>query len=150
MDVKFDRIAAVLFLLVGVLFMYGSRQIASSAYGSVVGPDIFPLVLGGILILLSLRLFYETFRYQVKSGEKVEMQYKLFVIIFIATLIYVLTLETIGYVITTFVFLLVCFQAMEKGKWIKSLIISAAFSGVVYYVFVEILKGTLPGWPVWF
>lgn len=130
--------------------MYGSRQIASSAYGSVVGPDIFPLVLGGILILLSLRLFYETFRYQVKSGEKVEMQYKLFVIIFIATLIYVLTLETIGYVITTFVFLLVCFQAMEKGKWIKSLIISAAFSGVVYYVFVEILKGTLPGWPIWF
>ncbi len=130
--------------------MYGSRQIASSAYGSVVGPDIFPLVLGGILILLSLRLFYETFRYQVKSGEKVEMQYKLFVIIFIATLIYVLTLETIGYVITTFVFLLVCFQAMEKGKWIKSFIISAAFSGIVYYVFVDILKGTLPGWPVWF
>ncbi|MFC4798750.1 tripartite tricarboxylate transporter TctB family protein [Neobacillus sp. GCM10023253] len=150
MEMKFDRIASVLFLAVGVLFIIGSRHLASSSYGSVVGPDIFPLVLGNALVLLSIRLFFETFQNKNKQENKEKLEYKPFIIIFIATLLYILTLESIGYVITTFLFLFVCFQTMERSKWINSLIISAAFSGIVYFLFVEVLKGTLPGWPVWF
>jgi putative tricarboxylic transport membrane protein len=150
LDIKFDRIASVVFLAVGALFIVGSRHIASSSYGSVVGPDIFPFVLGIFLVLLSIRLFYETFMGQKQQEYKEKLQYKPFLIIFAATLVYVLTLETIGYVITTFLFLLVCFQTMERSKVIASLIISAAFSGLVYFLFVDVLKGTLPGWPIWF
>ena len=150
MDIKFDRIASIVFLTVGVLFMIGSKHISSSSYGSVVGPDIFPFILGILLVLLSIRLFYETFIKQRESGNKEELQYKPFIIIFIATLAYILALESVGYVITTFLFLVVCFQTMERKNLISSIIISAAFSGVVYFVFVEVLKGTLPGWPIWF
>jgi putative tricarboxylic transport membrane protein len=150
MALKFDYIASVLFLAVGVLFIIGSRQLESSSYGSAVGPDIFPLILGGALILLSIRLFYETFITKNQQEPKEKLQYKPFLIIFAATLFYILTLETIGYVITTFLFLFVCFQTMERSKVILSLIISACFSGLVYFLYVEILKGTLPDWPIWF
>ena len=150
MALKFDYIASVLFLAVGVLFIIGSRQLESSSYGSAVGPDIFPLILGGALILLSIRLFYETFITKNPQETKEKLQYKPFLIIFAATLFYILTLETIGYVITTFLFLFVCFQTMERSKVILSLIISACFSGLVYVLYVEILKGTLPDWPIWF
>ncbi|TDL74599.1 tripartite tricarboxylate transporter TctB family protein [Rhodococcus qingshengii] len=150
MALKFDYIASVLFLAVGVLFIIGSRQLESSSYGSAVGPDIFPLILGGALILLSIRLFYETFITMNQQETKEKLQYKPFLIIFAATLVYVLTLETIGYVISTFLFLFVCFQTMERSKVILSLIISACFSGLVYFLYVEVLKGTLPGWPIWF
>ncbi|WP_409303830.1 tripartite tricarboxylate transporter TctB family protein [Peribacillus sp. SCS-155] len=147
---KFDRIAAVLFLAVGVLFVIGSRQLGSSSYGSEVGPDIFPMFLGIILVLLSVRLFIETLRSDSGSKEKEKIDYKPFLIIFAATLVYILTLETIGYVITTFLFLFICFQTMERTKLFASLLISACFSGLVYYVYVDVLKGTLPGWPIWF
>ncbi|AYA78464.1 tripartite tricarboxylate transporter TctB family protein [Bacillus sp. Y1] len=150
MDIKFDRIASVLFLAIGVLFIIGSRNLASTSYGSSVGPDIFPSILGALLVLLSIRLFYETFVTRSHHGEKEKLQYKPFLIIFVATLFYILTLETIGYVITTFIFLFVCFQTMERTKWVKSLIISACFSGIVYFLYVQVLKGTLPGWPIWF
>lgn len=150
MDIKFDRIAAILFLTVGSLFIIGSRNIASSSYGSVVGPDIFPLFLGGLLVILSIRLFYETFSGKKQEKEKEKLQYMPFIIIFIATLVYILTLESVGYVITTFLFLFVCFQTMERGKWLTSLFISGGFSALVYFIFVEVLKGTLPGWPIWF
>jgi putative tricarboxylic transport membrane protein len=149
MSIQFDRLASVLFLVTGVLFMVGSRQLASSSYGSAVGPDLFPLFLGIILVLLSIRLFYETFITNSQQGSKEKLQYKPFMIIFAATLVYILTLETIGYVITTFLFLFVCFQTMERTKVIASLFISACFSGCVYFLYVEILKGTLPGWPIW-
>jgi putative tricarboxylic transport membrane protein len=150
MDIKFDRFASVLFLTIGVLFMIGSKHISSSSYGSVVGPDIFPLILGIILVLLSVRLFWETFLTRGPKGNKGKLEYKPFIIIFVATLIYVLTLETVGYCLTTFLFLFVCFQTMERKNVLKSLIISALFSGAVYYLYVEVLKGTLPGWPIWF
>ncbi|MBO0997766.1 tripartite tricarboxylate transporter TctB family protein [Bacillus sp. SD075] len=150
MDVKFDRFASVAFLAVGVLFMIGSKKLASSSYGSSVGPDIFPFVLGLVLAVLSIRLFYEAFRSKVQESGKEKLEYKPFIIILLSTLIYILTLETVGYVITTFLFLFVCFQTMERNKWVTSLIISAGFSGIIYYLFVNILKGTLPGWPIWF
>lgn len=150
MEIKFDRFASILFLTVGILFIIGSKHISSSSYGSVVGPDIFPFVLGIILVLLSIRLFYETFNNKYGNSKKEELQYKPFVIIIIATLLYILTLESVGYVITTFLFLVVCFQTMERKKLISSIIIAAAFSGIVYFLFVDVLKGTLPGWPIWF
>ena len=150
MEIKFDRFASILFLTVGILFIIGSKHISSSSYGSVVGPDIFPFVLGIILVLLSIRLFYETFINKNGNSKKEELQYKPFVIIIIATLVYILTLESVGYVITTFLFLVVCFQTMERKKLISSIIIAAAFSGIVYFLFVDVLKGTLPGWPIWF
>jgi len=149
MSIQFDRIASVLFFAVGILFMVGSKHLSSSSYGSAVGPDIFPFFLGIILVLLSIRLFYESFITinQQRSNEK--LQYKPFLIIFAATLVYILTLETIGYVITTFLFLFVCFQTMERSKVFTSILISACFSGLVYFLYVEVLKGTLPGWPIW-
>lgn len=150
METRFDRIASVLFLTIGVLFIIGSQNLASSSYGSSVGPDIFPTILGALLVLLSIRLFYETYFIKKHKSSEEKLQYKPFLIIFVATFLYILTLETIGYIITTFVFLFVCFQTMERTKWVKSLIISASFSGLVYVLFVQVLKGTLPDWPVWF
>lgn len=150
MALKFDHIASILFLTVGVLFIIGSKSLGSSSYGSAVGPDIFPLILGSTLVLLSIRLFYETFIIKNQQRSREKLQYKPFLIIFAATLVYILTLETIGYVITTFLFLFVCFQTMERSKVSLSLIISAAFSGLVYFLYVEVLKGTLPDWPIWF
>lgn len=150
MSMRFDRYASLLFLVVGLAFVLESRKISESAYGSNVGPDMFPLGLGLILILLSLRLFYETFRYQLKEASKSTQDYKSFLILLGSAILYGLLLETVGYIITTFLFLLVGFQVMERGGWWKTLLIAGCFSVGVYYLFVEVLNGTLPGLPIWF
>lgn len=148
MSKTFDRFAGIAFLVIGLLFVLESRRISESSYGSAVGPDIFPIGLGSVLILLSLRLLYETFRYQPANGEAEKVQYSKFLIIFIGAALYAALLEPLGYVITTFAFLLLAFQTMERGKWIQSLAIAGAFSFGVYYLFAEFLGGSLPGFPV--
>jgi putative tricarboxylic transport membrane protein len=144
----FDRYAGILFLLIGIGFVVESRRIAASAYGSNVGPDIFPMALGIVLILLSIRLLFET-KGKAKETSKGKYEYKRFVTILIASIVYGLLLETLGYVLTTFVFLVICFQAMEKGNWLKTLLVSAGFSFGVYFLYVNVLNGSLPGFPVW-
>lgn len=150
MNKTVDRYTSLLFLVIGAVFMYRSSQLAAqSSFDTSVGPNIFPFGLGLILMLLSFRLLYETFQYKQGSKGKIAFDYKRFGIILIATILYVLLLEALGYVICTFVFLLVCFQTMEKGKWIPSVLISFFFSFGLYYLFVEVLEGTLPGLPSW-
>jgi putative tricarboxylic transport membrane protein len=125
-------------------------KISDSGFGSNVGPDIFPLGLGILLVLLSVGQFYDTFKYKANQEEKKPpLDYKRFAIIFVAGVLYGLFIEEIGYVIGTFLFLLIGFQTMERGKWLKSILISGVFSFGVYFVFVEFLQGTLPGFPTW-
>ena len=62
---------------------------------------------------------------------------------------YAYFLEFIGYIIGTFLFLLFAFQTLERGKWLKSILISALFSGGVYVIFVVLLEGSMPGFPSW-
>lgn len=148
---RFDRYASVLFGLLGAAFLFESRKIADSAYGSEVGPNVFPFLLGLILSLLSVKLFIESFKnVKQQQGEKTGLQMKRFVIILIASLLYAAFIEYLGYVISTFAFLFVSFQAMEKNSWIKNGCVAAGFSLCVYYLFVVVLKGALPGLPIWF
>jgi putative tricarboxylic transport membrane protein len=144
----FDRYASILFFLLGVGFMWQSRTISTSAYGSNVGPNIFPLGLGLLLILLSIRLFFEALK-STDSKVAEKLDYKKFLMIFCAALLYVFFFEDIGYIIGTFLFLLFSFQVLEKGKLLKSIFISGLFSVGVYVLFVVILEGSMPGFPSW-
>ena len=83
-----------------------------------------------------------------KKAKEGKLDYKRFLVIFIAAILYVALLETLGYVITTFLFLVISFQVMERGGWLKTIIIAAVFSFGVYYLFVEVLQGSLPGFPI--
>ncbi|GCL70125.1 tripartite tricarboxylate transporter TctB family protein [Paenibacillus sp. JMULE4] len=151
MNKTFDRSAGIVFLAIGAAFALGSRSISSSAYGSNVGPSIFPLILGIILMLLSARLIYEAVKYPAAQDRslKPKLDYKRFGIILSATILYGLSMEHIGYVISTFLFLLIGFQTMKRDRWISAIIVSALCSGGVYYLFVVVLQGTLPGFPAW-
>ncbi|SDS87080.1 putative tricarboxylic transport membrane protein [Paenibacillaceae bacterium GAS479] len=151
MNKTFDRYASVAFLLIGAAFVWESRKIGESSYGSNVGPDIFPLGLGLLLIVLALRLFYEVMRAKSDNGPstKEKLDYKRFLILVSAAVLYAYFLEDIGYVFGTFVFLLIGFQVIERGKWLTSVIVASLFSIGVYYLFVIVLEGSLPGFPVW-
>lgn len=149
MNKTFDRYASIVFLLLGIGFMWQSTTISSSAYGSSVGPNIAPFGLGALLVLLSLRLFYEVLKSKSQDDKKEKLDYKRFLIIFTAAFLYALFLETIGYIIGTFLFLLVSFQVLESGKWLKSILISGLFAAGVYIIFVVILEGSMPGFPSW-
>ena len=148
MNKKFDTVAGIAFLLVGILFFIESQKISDSAYGSSVGPKIFPMGLGLILIALSIRLLYETFKIKTEGTVKESLQYKKFIIIFVSAIAYAFLLEKIGYVVSTFLFLLIAFQTVERGKIIYSIIISTIFSVGVYIMFSELLGGSLPGFPL--
>lgn len=149
MDKTFDRYAGIVLLAVAAFFIMESQKISTSAYGSTVGPNIFPLGLGIILGLLSLRLIFETFRYQNLAKKKEQLDYKRFAIILGASVLYCLFLEDVGYTLTTFLFLFVGFQTMKRGPIWGPLAVAGSFSIGVYLIFVKLLGVPLPSSANW-
>lgn len=142
----FDRYASVAFFVIGVaVFMY-IRSIEISTAGSSIGPKELPTFLSIILIILSVANLFIAIKNQ-KPAKQEKLEYKKFLIIFVSLILYALLIEPLGYVISTFLFLMVGFQTMEKGEYLKSALIAAAFAGGIYYLYVEVALGVLPPLP---
>jgi putative tricarboxylic transport membrane protein len=145
----FDTIAGYVFLIVGVFFITASMGISKSSYGSNVGPNIFPLGLGAVLVFLSLIVIYKARGYKTSSQEKTRRDYRRFALVLSATLAYILLFEPLGYVISTFIYLTLVFQVMERKKLLTTILIAVFFALAVYGVYVIVLQGTLPPFPEW-
>jgi putative tricarboxylic transport membrane protein len=149
MNRTFDTIAGCLFLVVGAFFVWGSMGISRSSYGSTVGPNVFPFGLGCILILLAIVVIAQARRSGGAAQQKGTRDYRRFGLLLLATIVYVAVFESLGYVISTFLYLVGVFQVMERKKLLVSIGIAAFFSCCIYYVYVSVFQGTLPPFPDW-
>lgn len=69
------------------------------------------------------------------------------VVILLAGGVAALALERLGYRITIFALLVFFLGVLERKRWYSVLILSAAFSLVSYWLFVDVLKVQLPHAP---
>lgn len=148
---RFDFVASLVFMLIGLFFTLASTRLADNVIGGAVTPATFPRAFGVVLMVLSVLLLVET----VKSVEKVKpaagmVYYLRFFIIATAMAGYIVLIEPLGFVISSFLFLLVTFQAMKRGQWLKSVLIAAGFALVVHFVFIRLLEASVPSWPSMF
>lgn len=145
----FDRYASIIFIALGISLFFYSQTLTTDATGGYIGPKELPLFLSVALIItgvINLVLAIRSKSAEIKEKAK-GLEYKNFFILVGMLFLYVVLIEPLGYVISTFLFLLGGFQTMEKGGYLKSAIIAAAFAGGVYYFYVNVAQGTLPGLP---
>lgn len=142
----FDRYASIVFLVLGVSLFFYAQTLTVSTGGSI-GPKELPMFLAVVLVIFSVINLISALRSAPKGKKDEGLEYRKFLIILGLLLLYVLLLEPLGYVISTFLFLLAAFQTMERGQYWKSALIAAAFAGGVYYLYVEVALGVLPGLP---
>jgi putative tricarboxylic transport membrane protein len=143
----FDRYASIVFIALGVGLFFYSRTLTSSSAGTSIGPQELPLFLSVALVITSVINLVAAVRAKSPEGKAKRLDNRKFLIILGLLLAYVLLLEPLGYVLSTFLFLMAGFQTMEKGGYLKSALIAAAFSGGIYFLYVKVALGVLPGLP---
>ena len=143
----FDRYASIVFLAIGVSLILYAPTLSTSTTGGSIGPKEMPLFLAVALVIMSLINLVMSLRSKKPGKQSEGLEYRKFLVMLGLLLLYVLLLEPLGYVISTFLFLMAAFQTMQKGQYLKSAIIAAAFSGGVYVLYVKVALGVLPGFP---
>lgn len=116
-----------------------------------VGPQIFPYLVSGLVIIVALGIFVEIFRGNLGQPEGTEFgdtvdktDYKRLLIVAGSMATYPLLIERAGFVAaTTVAFFGVSFAFGAKNP-VKNLLVSLIFSLIVYFSFTKGLNVNLP------
>ena len=138
-------------LILGLVVLYDTSKMLVPPGSGTVGPQIFPYVVSGFVIFISLGLFFQIFRGNlgvpegIEFGEIVERtDFKSLAMVAGSMLTYPLLIERAGFIIaTTVVFFGVAFAYGAKNL-LKNLLISIIFSLIVYFSFSKGLNVGLP------
>lgn len=143
----FDRYLSIIFIALGIALFFYSQTLTTTSTGGFIGPEALPMFLAVALVFTSSINLVAALKAKHVKGKGDGGDYKKFMTLLGLLLAYVLLIEPLGYVISTFFFLFGGFQTMEKGDYMKSAIIAAIFAGGVYYFYVQVAQGNLPGFP---
>ena len=138
-------------LILGLVVLYDTSKMLVPPGSGTVGPQIFPYLVSGFVILISLGLFVQIFRGNLgvpegtEFGEVVEKtDFKSLAMVAGSMLTYPLLIERAGFIIATSVVFFVVAFAYGAKNLLKNLAISLIFSLIVYFAFSKGLNVSLP------
>jgi putative tricarboxylic transport membrane protein len=109
------------------------------------GPGFLPFGLGICLIILSLMLIFHNWRSKTSSLPFWPQQTWLRPLLGIVILgFYALVIDKLGFILTTFIFLLIWMGLIERLRWKTILSISIGTTVSLYLLFVFFLEVPLP------
>lgn len=142
---KQERTAGLVFALFGLAT--GAYSITALKIGSISqpGPGLFPLICGvGIVILCLLWLFQHRGNCTESEPLWCEGNWKAPSLAVLIMVVYTAAMEDLGYVPSTFLFLIAWQKIIEREKWPKTAAIAVLGTLSMYALFVYLLKVALP------
>ncbi|HEX2115026.1 MAG TPA: tripartite tricarboxylate transporter TctB family protein [Alphaproteobacteria bacterium] len=142
-----EGIAAAALSAAAAFYLYLAWQLPVPRYATSSTPGFVPLVLGTIMLVLCLTLLGKSLLLRDAGGEKVEFTAQglgKIALALVALVAYGLLLETLGFILASFLFLVAVTPLFGRLRWWLWLGVPAAVVVAAHVVFVVILKLRLP------
>lgn len=140
------KVAIVLFIL-SLTYLFFSYNLPDYPYVPV-DADAVPLVLGFLLLILSISLFFQKDEEQSEESKKIQQsgikEVGMLILIAGYIFLYVLLLESLGFVVVSCLFIFLTTITLGYKRHIINAIVSLAIPLLFYYAFNNILKIVLP------
>lgn len=139
-------------LILGLVVVFDTKNMLVPPASGTIGPQIFPYLVSGFLILVSLGIIVQILRGNLGQPEGTEFgdtidktDFKTLAIVGGSMATYPLLIERAGFIsASTFVFFGVSFAFGAKSIP-KNLLVSVLFSAIVFFSFTRGLNVNLPG-----
>jgi hypothetical protein len=103
------------------------------------GPGFFPAALGALIMGLGLALLLHSFKPRARA-QKIEIYFRSLLTIGTAIILFAFLLERVGLAPATLALVLVSTLAEPEWKPLRSVILAVAMTGVVYVLFILLLR----------
>ncbi len=147
---KKGNVASGIVLLAFSIWIFIMAQALPVKATSATGPGFFPKIIAILLAVISIAIVVREWLAWHRTREMAQPivwgNWKRMLLVLAAVVGYTAILRTLGFLISTFLFLLVMLLIMEpsrKAIW-KKLLIAAVMTGIVYVVFAVIFGASLP------
>ncbi|PHR68904.1 MAG: hypothetical protein COA66_15935 [Arcobacter sp.] len=136
MNKKYIEIITSIFFIAFSVLLYGSADSVSLSV-SQAATDSTSAYVNFIAILLGLSALVQLIISAISNSSRIEFTKspKRFLSLIVSLSVYVFSMEYIGFIISTLIFLPITMRLMDYNKFIKSLIISIGITLFVYLLF---------------
>ncbi|MGB9840348.1 tripartite tricarboxylate transporter TctB family protein [Thermovenabulum sp.] len=149
---KKDMVTGLSAIILGLLYTYKALSLPKASIGNPMAPLYFPLSLGVLMVLMGVIGILTEMGKKINLEDKKEIKeekdksyVKLIAGTVIASIIYTVLFDKIGFIISTVLFLsFILFMVNGKDKWITNILVSVLFSFSVWYVFEKLINISLP------
>jgi putative tricarboxylic transport membrane protein len=144
-----DLIGSLFWIAVGMIFCVGAKRLGLFS-GGISGAGLFPFIASIILIGLSVMVLISSITKRKKRKIVVEDFFsekdslRKVLISVLALFFYQMTFEYLGYLFTTFLFMIFLLRFIEPQKWITTITAAFLTAALSYTIFVWLLKVRLP------
>lgn len=146
-----DKVIFVLILVLTGVYFWATSQIPTLEIGDPLGPKAFPRLLGGGMIIAAAMLLAEMIKERksapvtaTAADPKDKSSYKVILGVIVATGLYFVLFERLGYAVATSLFLLAMTHYFNKGKRWTNVLTSLIYGFASYYMFTKWLGVNLP------
>ncbi|MEO9101678.1 MAG: tripartite tricarboxylate transporter TctB family protein [Burkholderiaceae bacterium] len=146
-----ELIFALLLSVFGAFMLW--QAYAISGFESIASAGAFPMAAAAVLLLSALIVALQTVRLpraEATAGESLPRQFlrrltpRVLITFTIAIALYMLALEPVGFVLSSYAFLVGSMALLGAQRWGVNLLVSAVALGVVYLVFQTVFSVVLP------
>lgn len=143
--IRLDIIISIILIIGSIFFLRIASEFPVSA-------ALFPkYILIGILILSILTIIESIIKNKHKDisvNKLKDIDFKSILTIITLTVIYYISIEPLGFLISTIIYFNIMSYFLGSNNIIKNLIVSVVFAAFVYGLFITILKVPLPVYPI--
>lgn len=138
-----DRISGGVVLCLAAAILWQGRGLSIGNLHAP-GPGFFPTLVAVILIILSLSLIIAGNKKIEKSPFVYKQSGSRLILVFLSLLAYFFFLESLGFVVMSFLFMASLFVTVTTQKWYIALLWALVATGLAYFLFEVLLKSNLP------
>ena len=150
-DIKGELAFASSLLILGIVVFFDTKRMLVPPGSGTVGPQIFPYLISGLVVIIALGIFIEIFRGNLGQPEGTEFgdivdktDFKSLFLVAGSMATYPLLIERAGFVVATTVAFFGVSYAFGAKKPLKNFLVSIIFSAIVYFSFTRGLNVNLP------
>lgn len=140
----------VLIVLFSAFMLWASYQI--SRFDSLSSPGFFPMVCAATMLVTGLMSLVKTARSRLalEPDQSVFQQFvlklapKALVLFTVLIVAYMLLLEVLGFIVASYLFLLLSMQVLGSKRWGLNLVVSAVVLAAIFVVFQTAFSVVLP------
>ena len=139
-------IGSLVFFFVGMFAVFEGWRINPGTFSNP-GAGFFAFSLGIVLSILSILLFYKGIRSrfaETKNPIEISGRWKRLIFGVALFVSYAFALKSLGFIICSFILLILLFRMVEGRSWRSTLLISIICTVVSYLVFAKYLGVPLP------
>lgn len=145
---KAERVSSLFWLAVGLISLYGASLLGLGTWHEP-GSGFFSFLAGCFICFMALIVFLQSFirgrGFQAKLSALWEGgNWRRPMIISLLLLGYILVLERLGFLFSSFLLLFIILKQVEKLSWGKAILYPVVTLSISYFLFDVLLKATLP------